>query len=139
MSRLYLDACCIIYLVEAIAPFQQVVRRRVVRHRAEPDAVLVTSRLSRLECRVAPLRDGDDRLLGQYDGFFGARRVVVAEVTADVVELATVLRARHRFKTPDALHLATAIEQRVDAFLTGDAELARCTDLNVEVLTESAV
>ncbi len=38
------------------------------------------------------------------------------------------------FKTPDAIPLVTAIEEQVDLFLTGDKALARCVDVNVEVL-----
>jgi hypothetical protein len=63
VTRLYLDSCCIIYLVEAASPFHAKVAQRVLSHRADPTAVLVTSRLSQLECRVKPLRDGDTKLL----------------------------------------------------------------------------
>ena len=45
------------------------------------------------------------------------------------------LRARHGFKTPDAIHRATAIEAGAEAFLTGDAGLATCTDVSVEVFS----
>ncbi|MGD0947269.1 MAG: hypothetical protein ABSA52_07540 [Candidatus Binatia bacterium] len=33
-----------------------------------------------------------------------------------------------------AIHLATAIEAHADLFLTGDADLPRCTEAKVEVL-----
>ncbi len=95
----------------------------------------MTSRLSRLECRTKPLRAGDTGLLADYERFFTARRLLIAELSAAVVERATELRARYGFKTPDALHLATALIQRAGTFLTGDAALARCTELTVEVVT----
>ena len=44
------------------------------------------------------------------------------------------LRARHNFKTPDAIHLATAIEEKADVFLTGDVTLARCSDIQVDLI-----
>ncbi len=44
------------------------------------------------------------------------------------------MRADLGFKTPDALHLAAAIEGGCDRFLTNDARLSRCTDIAVEVL-----
>lgn len=40
-----------------------------------------------------------------------------------------------RFKLPDALHLAAAIEHGCGLFLTNDAKLANCTDITVEVLS----
>lgn len=135
MSLLYLDTSVIIYLIEASSPFHGVVAKRLLQHQADPEAALVTSRLSRLECRTKPLRDGNAGLLATYERFLTARRLTLVELSADVVDRATDLRARYGFKTPDALHLATAIEEQVGAFLTGDAALARCSELRVEVVT----
>jgi len=81
------------------------------------------------------MRDRDAALLARYDASFANARVV--EVTAAIVERATELRARYGFRSPDAIHLATAIDARVDVFLTGDASLARCTDVTVDVVTVS--
>jgi predicted nucleic acid-binding protein len=61
-------------------------------------------------------------------------RLTVAEITGDVVERATELRAHHGLRVPDAIHLATTIDQQAALFLTGDAGLSRCTDVRVEVL-----
>jgi len=55
-----------------------------------------------------------------------------------VIERATELRAQHGFKTPDAIHLATAMIQAADVFLTGDAALKRCPGLQVVVLDPAA-
>ena len=57
-----------------------------------------------------------------------------AEISAAIIDRATELRARHNFKTPDAIHLATAIEEKADAFLTGDAALARCSEIQIDVI-----
>jgi predicted nucleic acid-binding protein len=134
MSRIYLDACTIIYLIEGGQPFQGEVKARIARLRTPADAVVLTSRLSRLECRTRPLREGNRRLLAGYESFFNPPDVVTAEISAAVIEKATDLRARYRFNTPDAIHLATAIVEHADVFLTGDNDLARCTDVKVEVL-----
>src|SRR5207249_11609621 len=61
----------------------------------------VISDLTRLECRVGPLRSGDAVLLGSYDRFFAAHGVDVAGLTAAVCDRAAELRARYGFKTPD--------------------------------------
>ena len=134
MSRIYLDASAIIYFVEAESLFHAAARQSVERFRGDPQSRLMTSRLSRLECRVKPLRDSDQTLLAKYDAFFRRRRLIVGDVTAHIIERATELRARHRFKTPDAIHLATAIAEHADLFLTGDNDLRRCTDVQVDVL-----
>ena len=134
MSRIYLDACCIIYLVEAASPFHATIVSRLLRHQADPASRLITSRLSCLECRIRLLKDNDHKLLAAYDNLFGANRMSIAEITAEVVASATTLRARYGFKTPDAIHLASAIEEKAELFLTGDSSLARCTEITVEVL-----
>jgi predicted nucleic acid-binding protein len=74
------------------------------------------------------LRAGDLATLAQFDVFFAGAELVVAEVSAAVVERATDLRARYNLKTPDALHYATAV------FLTGDRALSRCSEVPVELL-----
>jgi predicted nucleic acid-binding protein len=95
---------------------------------------LATSRLTRLECRTKPLRSNDVATLAQFDVFFGGVELVLAEVSAAVVERATDLRARYNLKTPDALHYATAVEVGATVFLTGDRALARCSEVPVQVL-----
>ena len=95
---------------------------------------LVTSRLSRLECRSKPLRAGDVATLAQFDVFFAGVEIVLVEVSAAIVERATDLRAKYNLKTPDALHYATAVEAGASVFLTGDRALSRCSEVPVEVL-----
>jgi predicted nucleic acid-binding protein len=62
----------------------------------------------------------------------------VLDVSAKVIDRATELRARHGFKSPDAIHLATALESGANEFWTGDAALSRCTDVVVTVLLPEA-
>jgi predicted nucleic acid-binding protein len=81
-----------------------------------------------------PLRNNQTELLSTYDLFFSRGSLTLAEITASVIERATDLRARHGLKTPDAIHMATAIELQADLFLTGDRDLAPCSDIKVEVV-----
>lgn len=109
--------------------------QRLARHSATKAATLLTSRLARLECRTKPLRDNDAALLARYETFFGAQRFRLVDLSPAVIERATDLRAKYGFKTPDALHLATAILEDVDAVITGDRDLEKCAEVPVEVIT----
>jgi predicted nucleic acid-binding protein len=117
--RLYLDASTIIYAIESLPPFRDTVTARIMQAEGTVGGIVITSRLSRLECRVKPLREANAGLLAKYDEFFTRSLVRVAEVTAPVIERATDLRARYGLRTPDAIHLVTAIEEHADQFLTG--------------------
>jgi predicted nucleic acid-binding protein len=131
--RLYLDANPIIYSIEGVPHFRQASLDWI--ERAEAEGVVITSRLSRLECRVRPLRDQNTELLELLEGFFSRERLEVMEVSGEVIELATELRADHNFRAPGAIHLASALIAKADVFLTGDRNLRRCPGLTVEVLS----
>lgn len=132
--RLYFDASTIIYSVERVPPFRTTVVERIEQVEQTSNGAIITSRLSRLECRIKPLRDGSVRLLEQFDEFFRNPLVRLVDVNASIIEQVTELRAQYGFKTPDAIHLATAIGEGADRFLTGDESLRRCTEVEVEVL-----
>jgi predicted nucleic acid-binding protein len=132
--RLYLDANAIIYVTEAVAPYFAAVVARIAEADAAPGGIVLTSRLARLECRLKPLRNQDAVLLAAYDEFFASDPMLLIDIDADIIERATDLRARYNVKTPDAIHLAAAWQQQADVFLTGDAALARCREVPVEVL-----
>jgi predicted nucleic acid-binding protein len=58
-----------------------------------------------------------------------------SELSADVADLATEIRARHRSKTPDALHATCCLQLGQDhIFVTGDSAFRRVSGLNVRVL-----
>jgi predicted nucleic acid-binding protein len=133
--KLYLDANVIIDAHEAADPLRQRVLNRLVAWCQTSSGELVTSLLSRLECRVIPLRQKDLALLAEYDRFFQGDAVEVVEITPSIIDLATSLRADHGYKSPDAIHLATAIQVGAQIFLTGDQALKKCLGIQVEVMS----
>ena len=77
---------------------------------------LVTSRLTRFECRSKPLRAGDLATLARFDVFFAGLELILADVSRAVIERATDLRARYNLKTPDAIRYATAVDVGATVF-----------------------
>ncbi len=130
---IYLDANVIIRLLEGDTATRAPLEARLLPMRGA-GALFVTSRLSRLECRVKPLRENDQQVLALYDAFFSSTEVKLLELTDIVVEKATDLRAILNVRTPDALHLASALLAGASTFITGDRTLTRCTEISVEVL-----
>ena len=128
--RYYLDTAPIIYLIEQRQPFATTVRHKL----ATGGLVLVTSELTRLECRVKPLRDGNTVLLADFDNYFANTIAEAVPLNRAVVDLATEIRAQFNFKTPDSLHLAAAVFAKCDVFLTNDYRLSRFTDITIETV-----
>ena len=129
--RIYLDSAPVIYLLEGEDSVKQAVSERLAGTRSGEDEILI-SELTRLECRVKPIQEGDEELLALYDAFFSSVEITMLSMNAPVWERATRLRATHSFKIPDALHLACAIQNKCDRFLTNDTQLSRCEEIQVE-------
>jgi uncharacterized protein len=130
---IYVDTNVIIRLIEGDDAARAPIEARLLPLRGQ-NRFLLTSQLSRLECRTKPMRNGDKAKLAIFDSFFISTEVELIPLTAAVVDKATELRATLNVKTPDALHLASAILAGAKAFLTGDKGLERCKSIAVEIL-----
>lgn len=115
-----LDTAPLIYYIEEnpeyvsrVDPFFAAVGRGDIR--------LIASTLTLLEVLVHPLREGDEALAHQYnDILVTSPYITTIPVTAVTSQVAAEIRATHGLKTPDAIHLATAINHGADALLTND-------------------
>jgi predicted nucleic acid-binding protein len=128
--RVYLDSAPIIYLVEDVVPYASELEGQL----SVLGTVQVCSDLTRLECRVKPIRDGEPALLAAFDRYFADVIAEVVPLVPQVIDQATLLRARYAVSTPDALHLAAAIFSGCDLFLTNDHRLARCAEIPVQIV-----
>src|SRR5260370_37491257 len=102
---IYCDSVILIYLLDATGAFQVRAQTRIATLQAAGDRI-ACSDLSRLECRVKPIRNGDAASLAQFDSFFRRPEVGIVPLTPAVYDRATLLRATYNFKLADALHLA---------------------------------
>jgi len=119
----YLDSCVVIYAVEEKGRLSDRARAALEASYTEGFAI---SPLVKLECLVLPFKLGDrdleDRFLKIFDDF------EALDLPEAVYLHASMLRARFRLKTPDALHLACAQHHGCDALLTNDNRLDRASD-----------
>ena len=115
----YLDACLLIYLVESHPLLGAPVRAALAAH---PDTRFASSALTRMDCLLQPMRSGNLALQRYYKASFDS--FAWLPIDDAVFDLATQLRARHRLKTPDALHLACAQQHGCEALWTNDDRLA---------------
>lgn len=132
----FFDASALIYLIEGQAPFGNKVRKELASLAARhPGLGSAVSRLTWLECRVAPMKANNHVTLAAYDAFFARPDLVWVELARDVVELAAAIRVRHGLRTPDALQAASCLQLGSNhLFLTGDASFRRVAGLKVKLL-----
>jgi predicted nucleic acid-binding protein len=130
----FLDSSALIYYFEGASHYRQAVVEVLAAIKSkDANATVAVSRLGVMECRVKPLREGNKALLAAYDTFFAQTPIV--ELSAEVVTLATNIRASNSLKTPDALQAACAMSLGADCvFITGDAGFARLQGLNAQII-----
>ena len=129
----YLDTNIVIYAIEGQPAMQQ----RVRNHFAAMEAIgarCVISELTETECLVFPFRTANGPLLLDYESFFQCLQISTVPLTAAIHRRAAMIRGVHNLGLADSLHLATAIENRLDRFLTNDRRLASFPDITVELL-----
>jgi predicted nucleic acid-binding protein len=97
----------------------------------------VASTVALAEVLVQPLRLGDDALAQRYEAvLMDSSSFHLEALTHATARRAADLRARYNLRTPDALHIATAIDAGCDAFLTNDTALKRVSEIAVLVLDD---
>lgn len=133
MKLIYPDTNILIYLIENRQGYSSKVRDCMFPTHGEIP-VLVFSELTRMECRVHPLRTKDFLILKAYDMLFSNRLYHFTELTRETFEIATRLRTEYNLKTPDALHLAAAIHANCDEFWTNDYRLAKAAENHIEII-----
>ena len=116
MQRVYLDACMVIHLIEGNSQQQQILKRALL------GKIVFSSELVRLESRIKALRENQKIFLKVYEQFFKDCQLI--DLNQSVFEQATELRVNHNLKTPDALHLAAALDV-CDQFWTNDQQLVK--------------
>jgi predicted nucleic acid-binding protein len=133
VKHIYLDACILIYLIEKHPDHYPKIKATLD---SLTEYQLAVSPLLRMEVLVKPLQAGNTLLQRRYEDFL-AQQIWLA-VPETVYEQALQLRATHRLKTPDALHLAIARYHGCTDFWTNDDRLnTTAGDLAVNVLADA--
>ena len=136
VQRLYTETAPLIYYVEENPSY--VAKMDAIIEAIEDRPIeAVSSVITLTEVLTRPVKLGNTRLEREYRDILlhsGGFRLLT--ITARIAESAAALRARYNLRTPDALHVAAAIDVRCDAFLTNDTGIKRVTEIVVLVLDE---
>ena len=129
--RVFLDTAPLIYLCEGTKAQNRAISAQLEKW-IKADIMLGTSTLTLLELLVVPFRESNKRLALKYRTLLSDLLVEpLIPMDATIAEAASACRAKHGFKTPDAIQLATAVQHGYDAFYTNDHKLAACKDIDI--------
>ncbi len=131
----YVDANAIIYSVERIEPYRELLTPMWQAARADRLS-LASSELVVLETLIKPLRDGNARLEMLFRSIFDAAEMELIPATFALWEHAARIRASTGLKTSDALHAATALSAGCDLFITNDTDFRRVEGLPTVILDD---
>lgn len=136
--RTYLDANVLIYFLEAspeysprlLGLFEAIDRQEIEGF---------TSELSLAECLVKPFADGNLPRQKVYQDFLNASRSFqMMSISQSILLSAARMRATHKFRLADSIHLATALELSCDSFITNDQPLRGVQGITVVHLSNVA-
>ena len=139
LKNIYLvafDTAPIIYFVEANPIYDALVTGIFQRIDDGKNAGL-TSVISLCEVLVHPIRNHNQILKQRYlDILQNSPNFFTKFINSSIAETAAELRVKYNLRTPDALQIATALENNSEAFLCNDNGLKRVTELQILILDE---
>lgn len=97
----------------------------------------VTSGITLLETLVIPFRAKDEALALQYQQILTeSRGITLFDLDRNILLQASKLRANFNIKTPDAIQLAVALQERCSTFITNDRKLPQVPGLKIIQLSD---
>ena len=134
-GSVYIDANAIIYSVERIEPYRELLAP-MWEEAGAGRFTLTSSELVVLETLIKPLREGNVRLETLFRSIFAAAEMELIPATLATWEDAARIRAATGLKTSDALHAATALGVGCALFITNDTDFRRVQGLPIVVLDD---
>lgn len=136
VHRIGIDSVAFIYLIEKNPRYIDVMRF-IAQDVTTGQLHGFSASLALTEILVHPLRNADTALATQYSAIFQqSSGFDLVPLTSKIAYKAAELRAEHNLKTPDAIHVATAITSGCEAFLTNDSGIKRVTSIKILILAD---
>lgn len=130
--KIGLDANILIYHLRAHPSFGKPATRLLAECKKRQSIV---SALIFSEIFVSLFEQKDTNLIEKYRTFLDSfPRLNIVPANKKICLLAAQLRAAYRLKTPDAIHIATAIDSGCDYFITNDDHLKKVKEIKILTL-----
>lgn len=135
-EKICIDTAPIIYFIEHQETYRNIIRP-VFSEIDSRNIEAIASTITLLEVLVHPLRTGDETLAKKYrDILLSSDGLTTFEISYEVSEMASKLRAKYSVRTPDAIQIAVGFLYGATHFLTNDPNLKKVSDIKVLVLDD---
>jgi uncharacterized protein len=135
-SRVYFDVNPIIYFIEQNTQFSDAVTP-VFEMIGDGSIVAFTSELSLTEILIKPIRDNLNLVIQAHkELLLDPELFTLVSPNQDTFLLAAELGGKSSMRTPDAIHMACAIESKCKYFITNDKGIKSIDGLTVVQVAE---
>lgn len=125
MQRIGFDTNALIYALEGTVPYASMVAEVLAMMR-KGEALGVISTVVELELLVKPFRERDQIALDQVTLLLDdTPNLFIRSLDRSIARRAAGIRARTRLSIPDSVIAATALEERCDAIIGNDVDMAQ--------------
>jgi predicted nucleic acid-binding protein len=135
-SRVYFDVNPIIYFIEQNTQFAEAVTP-VFEMIGDGSILAFTSELSLTEILIKPIRDNLNQVIQAHkELLLDPELFTLISPNQDTFLLAAELGGKLSMRTPDAIHMACAIQSKCKYFITNDKGLKSTADVTVVQLDD---
>ncbi len=135
-SHVYLDTNILIYLFQGQEQHSKLLDE-IFEFLEKKKIKICFSALLLTELLVDPFKKLQPSIAKDWLYYFKvAKNIEIIDLTPAIAVDAAFLRSKYNFKTPDSIHLATAIQKKNSIFLTNDSDLKKIKELTVVCLED---
>ncbi len=122
-SPVYFDTNIFIYAIDGHEEYKDLLQQ-IFEHIIQNKVLVVTSELTLAECLVKPLKDDNQEAVEQFKNHLKSSEFLkIKNVSRNILIHSADLRNTLNLKLPDAIHMATAIDQGCKTFISNDRKL----------------
>lgn len=109
--------------------------RQILERISSGQAIGVFSQIGLIELLTGPKKQGKKGLALLYkERMANFPNLRILSLNDNIVDISSDLRARYNLRTPDAIHIATAMDAKADKFITNDKSLKKIREIKIELL-----